>query len=58
MWRELEEEIYMQQTEEFQEKGKEDYVCMLKKSLYGKAGSTTVVQMIWHLHVEGGLHQE
>ena len=31
----LEEEIYMQQPEGFEVKGKEDLVCKLKKSLYG-----------------------
>ena len=33
--RELEENIYMQQPEGFVVSGKEDYVCLLKKSLYG-----------------------
>ncbi|KAG8471605.1 hypothetical protein CXB51_036639 [Gossypium anomalum] len=32
---ELEEEIYMQQPEGFTVSEKEDYVCLLKKSLYG-----------------------
>ncbi|GAA0162317.1 transmembrane signal receptor [Lithospermum erythrorhizon] len=32
---ELEEEIYMTQLDGFQEPEKEDYVCRLKKSLYG-----------------------
>ncbi|CAL1382933.1 unnamed protein product [Linum trigynum] len=32
---ELEEEIYMTQPEGFEVPGKEDYVCKLKKSLYG-----------------------
>ena len=31
----LEEEIYMQQPEGFEVKGKENIVCKLKKSLYG-----------------------
>ncbi|KAL9264556.1 Retrovirus-related Pol polyprotein from transposon TNT 1-94-like protein [Drosera capensis] len=31
----LEEEIYMEQPDNFQVKDKEDYVCKLKKSLYG-----------------------
>ena len=31
----LNEEIYMEQSEGFWVKGKEDYVCKLKKSLYG-----------------------
>ena len=31
----LEEEIYMQQPEGFEVKGKENLVCKLKKSLYG-----------------------
>ncbi|RDX77961.1 hypothetical protein CR513_41834, partial [Mucuna pruriens] len=31
----LEEEIYMKQLDGFQISGKEDYVCRLKKSLYG-----------------------
>jgi hypothetical protein len=30
----LEEEIYMEQPEGFRVKGKDDYVCRLKKSLY------------------------
>ena len=33
--RDLEEEIYMQQPRGFKEPGKEDYVCLLKRSLYG-----------------------
>jgi hypothetical protein len=32
---ELEEEIYMEHPEGFLVKGKEDYVCKLKRSLYG-----------------------
>ena len=32
---ELEEDIYMQQLEGFTTSGKEDYVCLLKRSLYG-----------------------
>ena len=32
---ELEEDIYMQQPKGFIVSGKEDYVCLLKKSLYG-----------------------
>ena len=32
---ELEEEIYMTQLDGFQVPGKEDYVCKLRKSLYG-----------------------
>jgi len=31
----LDEQIYMQQPEGFKEPGKEEYVCLLKKSLYG-----------------------
>ena len=31
----LEEEIYMQQPEGFEKRGKEHLVCRLKKSLYG-----------------------
>ena len=31
----LEEEIYMEQPEGFEEKGKEECVCKLRKSLYG-----------------------
>ncbi|GJZ78167.1 putative RNA-directed DNA polymerase [Tanacetum coccineum] len=31
----LDKEIYMEQPEGFQVKGKEDYVCRLQKSLYG-----------------------
>ena len=31
----LEEEIYMQQPEGFEFKGKENLVCKLKKRLYG-----------------------
>ena len=32
---ELDEEIYMQQPKGFIVSGKEDYVCLLKKYLYG-----------------------
>ena len=32
---ELEEKISMKQPEGFEEPGKEDHVCLLKKSLYG-----------------------
>ena len=32
---ELDTEIYMQQPEGFEEKGKENLVCRLRKSLYG-----------------------
>ena len=35
LYGDLEEEIYMEQPERFLVKGKEDYVCKLKKSLYG-----------------------
>ena len=35
LYGELEEEIYMDQPEEFIVPGKEDYVCKLKRSLYG-----------------------
>ena len=38
---ELEEEIFMQQPEGFVVPGKEDYVCKLKKSLYGLKKSPT-----------------
>ena len=31
----MEEEIYMQQPEGFEEKGKENLVCRLKKNMYG-----------------------
>jgi len=31
----LEEQIYMKQPEGFEVVGKEDHVCLLKKSLYG-----------------------
>ncbi|RDX71324.1 hypothetical protein CR513_49345, partial [Mucuna pruriens] len=33
----LEEEIYMKQPDDFHINGKEDYVCKLIKSLYGKS---------------------
>lgn len=31
----LDEKIFMEQSEEFIEKGKENQVCLLKKSIYG-----------------------
>lgn len=44
----LEEEIYMEQPEGFTVPGKEDHVCLLKKSLYGlkQAGRT------WHHKID------
>ena len=33
--RDLDEEIYMEQLEGFIEKGKENWACKLKKSIYG-----------------------
>ncbi|GJZ06969.1 retrovirus-related pol polyprotein from transposon TNT 1-94 [Tanacetum coccineum] len=38
----LDKEIYMEQPEGFQVKGKEDYVCRLQKSLYGLKQTETV----------------
>lgn len=35
LYGDLEEEIYMEQLEGFVEKGKDKFVCKLKKSLYG-----------------------
>ena len=35
LYGDLEEEIYMQHPEAFEEKGKENLVCRLKKSLHG-----------------------
>ena len=35
LYGELQEDIYMQQPEGFVVEGKEDHVCLLKKSLYG-----------------------
>ncbi|GKG03722.1 putative RNA-directed DNA polymerase [Tanacetum coccineum] len=35
LYGDLDKEIYMEQPEGFQVKGKEDYVCRLQKSLYG-----------------------
>ena len=32
---ELKEDIHMKQSERFEEKGKEDPVCKLKRSIYG-----------------------
>ena len=31
----LEEQIFVKQLEGFEEKGKEDWVCQLQRSLYG-----------------------
>jgi len=42
----LEEEIYMEQPESFKVKGKDNYVCKLKKSLWLKAIIETVVQKV------------
>ena len=35
LYGELEEQSYMEQPHGFEVDGKEDYVCLLKKSLYG-----------------------
>ena len=35
LYGDLEEEIYMKQLDGFHVEGKEDYVCRLRKSLYG-----------------------
>ncbi|RDX73793.1 hypothetical protein CR513_46544, partial [Mucuna pruriens] len=40
----LEEEIYMKQPDSFQFSGKEDYVCRVRKSLYGLKASSKIVQ--------------
>jgi hypothetical protein len=39
----LEEEIYMQQPQGYEVKGKENLVCRLKKSIYGIAISKVVL---------------
>jgi len=43
----LDKEIYMEQPERFKVYGKENFVCKLKKSLYGlKTSSQTLVQKV------------
>ena len=45
--RDLEEEIYMEQTEGFEASGKKHMVCKLNKSLYGlKQAPKTMVQKV------------
>ena len=47
---ELGEEIFMQQPEGFVVPGKEDYVCKLKKSLYGlKQSPSNGIRGLTHL---------
>lgn len=45
---ELEESIYMKKPEEYEFQGKENQVCLLKKSLYGLPQA--IVQEIWQIH--------
>jgi len=55
---ELEEEIYMTQPDGFQVPGKEDYVCKLKRSLYGLnshrgSGTRGLTVICWRLATIG-----
>ena len=49
---ELEEEVYIEQPECFLLSDKEDYVCRLKKALYGLKKSPRA----WYAHLDGYLH--
>ena len=51
---ELEEEVYIEQPEGFFLFEKEDYVCRLKKALYGLKRSPRT----WYAHLDGYLHQQ
>ncbi|GKA81578.1 putative RNA-directed DNA polymerase, partial [Tanacetum coccineum] len=43
----LDKEIYMEQPEGFQVKGKEDYVCRLQKSLYGFGDDDFIILLLY-----------
>ena len=53
---ELDEQIYMHQQEGFEIHGKEDHVCLLKKSLYGLKQSPCVSTPLWLETVIAGVH--
>ena len=53
LYDELEEKIYMKQPEGYIQEGKENKVCLLKKSLYGLSSPQAVVQMVRLFHDQG-----
>ena len=51
----LDEEIYMQQPDGFSEEGKESYVCLLQKSLYGlKQAGRLWYERLWKALIKFG----
>jgi len=49
----LDEEVYIQQSQGFEVKGKETHVCKLKKALYGIKQALRA----WYTRIDGYLQQ-
>jgi len=51
---ELEEKVYTEQPKGFLLSNKEDYICILKKALYGLKKAP----ISWYAHLDGYVHQQ